>query len=183
MHRRIWAFPGYMPLCRFTHDPAQIQMSRLMTKPTKWPERPAKTQISLGIRPVWSAFAVRMKKAWSLATHWAQSEDSDQTGRWCPGWPESSLGAQAILLVLPWGGSNACAWRADSSPWFKYTRVILLCLFVDRADSVEKGFRLRITSTGLIWCSLARYCGAIHQVGWKDVLQAIYISWPYYTWK
>ena len=29
-------------------------MSRLMTKPTKWHVRPAKTQISLGIRPVWS---------------------------------------------------------------------------------------------------------------------------------
>ena len=28
------------------------QMSRLMTKPTKWHVRPAKTQISLGIRPV-----------------------------------------------------------------------------------------------------------------------------------
>ena len=26
-----------------------------MTKPTKWPVRPAKSQISLGIRPVWSA--------------------------------------------------------------------------------------------------------------------------------
>ena len=29
-------------------------MSRLMTKPTKWHVRPAKTQISLGIHPVWS---------------------------------------------------------------------------------------------------------------------------------
>ena len=29
-------------------------MSRLLTKPTKWHVRPAKTQISLGIRPVWS---------------------------------------------------------------------------------------------------------------------------------
>ena len=29
--------------------------------------RPAKTQISLGIRPVWSVFAVRMKKAWVLS--------------------------------------------------------------------------------------------------------------------
>ena len=27
-------------------------VSRLMTKPTKWHVRPAKTQISLGIRPV-----------------------------------------------------------------------------------------------------------------------------------
>ena len=29
--------------------------------------RPAKTQISLGIRPVWSVFAVRMKKHWVLS--------------------------------------------------------------------------------------------------------------------
>ena len=32
---------------------AQEQMSRLMTQPTKCHVRPAKTQISLGIRPVW----------------------------------------------------------------------------------------------------------------------------------
>ena len=30
------------------------EMSHLMTKPTKWHVRPAKTQISLDIRPVWS---------------------------------------------------------------------------------------------------------------------------------
>ena len=29
--------------------------------------RPAKTQISLGIHPVWSVFIVRMKKAWALS--------------------------------------------------------------------------------------------------------------------
>ena len=33
---------------------------------TKWPVRPAKTQISLGICPVWSVYAVRMKKHWAL---------------------------------------------------------------------------------------------------------------------
>ena len=32
-------------------------LSRSTTKPTKWSVRPAKTQISLGIRPVWSAWA------------------------------------------------------------------------------------------------------------------------------
>ena len=72
-------------------------MSRDMTKPTKWHVRPVKTQISLGIRLVWSQF--------SLCAEWAakdssflhaDSEDSDQTGRM----PESSLGAHAILLVL-----------------------------------------------------------------------------------
>ena len=65
---------------------------------------PAKTQtqISLGIRPVWSES--------SLCTQWvgkdpsfhhADSEDSDQTGLM----PSLiSLGAHAILLVLSWVG-------------------------------------------------------------------------------
>ena len=57
-------------------------MSCLATKPTKWHVRPAKTQINLGIHPVWSES--------SLCTQWvakdpsllhADSEDSDQTGR------------------------------------------------------------------------------------------------------
>ena len=52
-----------------------------MTIPTKWPVRPAKTQISLGQRPVWSES--------SLCAQWivkdpsilhVDSEDSDQTG-------------------------------------------------------------------------------------------------------
>ena len=55
-------------------------------KTNKMTVRPAKTQISLGIRPVWSKS--------SLA-------DSIR----CPGWSESSLAAHAILLVLSWGGS------------------------------------------------------------------------------
>ena len=36
-------------------------------KTNKTSVRPANTQISLGIRPVWSVFAVRMKKAWVLS--------------------------------------------------------------------------------------------------------------------
>ena len=57
-------------------------MSRLMTKPTKWHVRPAKTQISLGTRPVWSESSLSTwRKLGSLATHWAHSEGSDQTGR------------------------------------------------------------------------------------------------------
>ena len=45
-----------------------------MSKPRKWYVRPAKTQISLGIRPVWSVFDVHMKRAWvlsyPLSTQW-----------------------------------------------------------------------------------------------------------------
>ena len=43
---------------------------------------PAKTQISLGIRPVWSESSLSAwRKLGSLATHWAHSEESDQTER------------------------------------------------------------------------------------------------------
>ena len=43
---------------------------------------PAKTQISLGIRPVWSESSLSAwRKLGSVATHWAHSKDSDQTGR------------------------------------------------------------------------------------------------------
>ena len=67
--------------------------------------RPAKTQISLGIRPVWSESSL---SAWrnlgSLATHWAHSEDSDQTGR-MPRLTWVFAGRTVTLLVLTWGGS------------------------------------------------------------------------------
>ena len=80
-------------------------LSRLMTKPLKWHVRPAKTQISLGIRPVWSESSLSAwRKLGSLAIHWAQSEDSDKTGRirrlmWV------FAGRTVILLALSWGSS------------------------------------------------------------------------------
>ena len=53
-----------------------------MTKPTKWHVRPAKTQISLGIRPVWSESSpcAQWVAEHPMVLH-AYSEDSDQTGR------------------------------------------------------------------------------------------------------
>ena len=64
---------------------------------------------------LWSAWASAQSdqsslSAWrnigSSGTHWAHCEDS-QTLRLggCPGWSESSLATQTILLVLSWGGS------------------------------------------------------------------------------
>ena len=51
-------------------------------KTNKMNVRPAKTYISLGIRAVWSVFSLSAwRKFGSLGTHWAHSEDSDQTGR------------------------------------------------------------------------------------------------------
>ena len=71
--------------------------------------QPAKTQISLGIRPVWSESL--------LCTRWvakdpsflhADNKDSDQTG-WMPRLIWVFAGHTVILLVLSWGGSNQTA--------------------------------------------------------------------------
>ena len=60
-----------------------------MTKPTKWYVRTAKSQISLGICPVWPESSLSAgRKLRPLAIHWAHSEDSDQTGR---PWSDLSL--------------------------------------------------------------------------------------------
>ena len=100
---------------------SKLKMSRLITKPAKWHVRPAKTQISLGIRPVWSeasaqsdqrhpprlirVFAVRMKKAWVLsyplsAQRRLLSDFTDVHD------DLSGLGAHVILMVLSRCGSN-----------------------------------------------------------------------------
>ena len=75
-----------------------------MTKPTKWPVRPTKTQISLGIHPVWSVFTVRMKKHWVLGYPLSTQGRMIRLG-WCPGRFESKLGAFVILLVLSYSRS------------------------------------------------------------------------------
>ena len=55
-------------------------MSHNMTKPTN--DLSAQRRHSLGIRPVWSEFSLSTwRKFGSLATYWAHSKDSDQTGR------------------------------------------------------------------------------------------------------
>ena len=57
-------------------------MSHLMTKPTKWSMCPGKTQISLGICPVWSESSqcTQLVAEDPVFLH-ADNEDSDQTGQ------------------------------------------------------------------------------------------------------
>ena len=74
-------------------------------KTNKMTVRPAKTQISLGIRPVWSEslLCAQWVAKDPMFVH-ATAKTLIRLGG-CPGWSESSLGAHAILLVVPWGGS------------------------------------------------------------------------------
>ena len=60
----------YVTICETHYYEKKRNISRLVTKPTKWHVRPAKTQISLGIRPVWSESSLSAwRKLGSLATH------------------------------------------------------------------------------------------------------------------
>ena len=82
-------------------------------KTNKMTVRPVKTQISLGICTVWSeSLLSAWRKLGSLATHWANSQDSDQTGR-MPRLIWVFAGCMFILLVLSWGGSDR--WASDAN--------------------------------------------------------------------
>ena len=70
-------------------------------KTNKMTVRPVKTQIS----PVWSVFAVRMKDSCVLSYPLRAQRRLISLGR-CPGWSESSLGTQVIVLVLSCDGSK-----------------------------------------------------------------------------
>ena len=82
-------------------------MSHSMTKPTKWPVLPVKTQISLSIRPVWWEYSL---SAWKLPIERIVKILIRPSG--CPGWSGYSLGAHVILLVLSCSGSyvNIMTW-------------------------------------------------------------------------
>ena len=85
--------------------PERFQFEPRHNKTNEMAVRQAKTQISLGIRPVWSESSLSAwRKLGSLATHWAHSENCEQTGRmsrliWV------FAGRTIFSLVLSWGGS------------------------------------------------------------------------------
>ena len=70
-------------------------------KPNNVAVRLAKTQISLGIRPVWSeSLLSAWRKLGSLATHWDAQRRLWSVEIWV------FAGRTLILLVLSWGGSD-----------------------------------------------------------------------------
>ena len=70
-------------------------------------QRPPKTQISLGVRPVWSESSLGAHRVAedSVFLH-ADSEDSDQTGR-MPRLIWVFAGRRDHFIILSWGSSNA----------------------------------------------------------------------------
>ena len=77
------------------HQTSKTYISHLMTKPTKWHVRPAKTQISLGIPPQ-SDLSLCCPHEETLGPKLPIQRRAKTLIRLggCPGWSESSLGAQ-----------------------------------------------------------------------------------------
>ena len=103
----LFAWPIIRSMCSLLvsniSDASKYEARHDKTK--KMSVRPAKTQISLGIRPVWSESSLSAwRKHGYLATQWAHIEDSDQTGR-MPRLIWVFAGRTLILLVLSCRGS------------------------------------------------------------------------------
>ena len=116
-------------------------MSRLTTKPAKWHVRPAKIQISLGIRPVWSESL--------LCAQWVakdpsflhtDSKDSDQTGR-MPRliWVLAGPACHFVGLVM-----RQLIWFKDSSDHIHRFYKILLTLTFAMAGTTPPSVEIRI---------------------------------------
>ena len=116
--------------------------------------RPAKTQNSLGIRPVWSESSL---SAWwklgPLATHWVHSEDSDQTGR-MPRLIWVFTGRALILLVLSCRGSNCCKFNfwicLRRSNYYYFYLFVCLCWGLTSQSTIFQSCRDGATASWVI---------------------------------
>ena len=102
----IVAFPGCLLSSFFISPKHEITSEPPRDKTNNVAVRPAKTQISLGISPVWSESSLSSKwVAKGPSFLHADSEDSDQTGR-MPRLIWVFAGRALTLLVLSRGSSN-----------------------------------------------------------------------------
>ena len=134
-------------------------------KTNKMTVRPAKTQISLGIRPAWSESSL---SAWrrfgSLATHWAHSKDSDQT--W---WHSHFVGfvmrqlIYVMFMLLSLQGSLTTVFFAHSIVLYeawqtKYTWCIYLPFFVHLYESTGRAVALTMASALVLPSQCLSFC-------------------------
>ena len=100
-----------------------------MTKPTKWHVRPAKTQISLGIRPVWSESSLSAwRKLGPFATHWAHSED------WSD-WADAQADLSHLWVRMPF------CWFCHEAAHMSFWPLCEECLLKGRSFDQNRGVR------------------------------------------
>ena len=145
----------YSKLTKAQHDVQSctinknFDLSHSTTKPTKWSVRPAKTQISLRICPVWSVFAVHSMGSWGPKVSscgqqrlWSDWEHAQADPSLC--W------AHITLLVLLCAGHLPAAWHN--------MKCLLTIIFLPVFNTYEphhdktclRGFRPAKTQTSLL---------------------------------
>ena len=102
------------PVCIFwTLTVCQKPYEPLLDKPTKWPARPAKTLISLGIHPVWSES--------HQCAHWVAEDPmflhADSEDSWSD-WVDAQTG-----LSLRWAHRSFCWFCHEAAQFFSGARV------------------------------------------------------------
>ena len=142
------------------------QMSRLMTKPTNWHVRPAKTQISLGICPVWSeSLLSTWRKLGSSATHWVHSEDSNQTG-WMPRLIWVFAGHTCHFVGFVMKRLRYSCWK--TMHWISLMLLLMCSWLLHRGEK-----KVLIASTKSCWQSM---CQAISQAVFLQYCLGIEVS-------
>ena len=121
-----------------------------MTKPTKCSVRPAKAQISLGIRLVWSeSLLFAWRKLGSLATYWAHCED----------WAD----AQADLSLR--SALRSFCWFCHKTAYI-YDTIMILSFWTDRSGQTV-WLRSDCSSGSTLFahfiCNFLMHCSMIKQ--------------------
>ena len=108
VHRRYWVLRQVPARYRSRRRPGmelKLLMSRSVTTPTKL-LRPAKTQISMGTRPFWSVFAVRIKNL--------------------------VLGSPFECTATTLIGLGGCRWKVKLSPRWAHMQFCMFCHVPDQ---------------------------------------------------
>ena len=129
----------------------KAQLSRDMTNPTKW--------VCAQRRPVWSESSLSARrKLGSLATHWAQAKTLIRLGG-CPGWSESSLGAQSLC----WFCHEAAQFAVK-----KYCRAVkIIRLSLSIRNALQNASRLDIYWRERI-CNIFKWTGPWENVSYAN---------------
>ena len=182
------------------------QLSRLVTKPTKWHVRPAKTRPGHPPSLIESSLS-EWRELRSLATHWAHSKDSDQTG-WMPRLIWVFAGRTGHFVGFVTRRLNF-VYRADYGSWWTYpfciedfdinnmigifTRHFLVSLklnfgpdwhqhfisaqYLQNLTTFCRGIYVHKVKNGIVMCNFCHLLTTVVVLDWCHT-----ISWEWWIW-
>ena len=117
---RLHACVGWSIFAGCTFEPPHDKTNKMTFAPSQDSDQPGHPPSQIRV------FAVCMTKHWALSYPMSALQRLIRLGR-CPGWSESLLGTQIILLVLSWKGSFH--YLSSEEPGLMFTISIILYSF------------------------------------------------------